>query len=306
MENVIILGTGIAGETAAIYTARANLEPLVISGMQEGGQLTMTTEVDNFPGFHMGITGPELTANAKKQSERFGAKHKFGLAIEFKEIKGGFEITLESGEKILSKALIVATGASARWLGLESEEKFKGKGVSTCATCDGAFYKGKEVIVIGGGDSAMEEATFLTKFANKVTVVHRRDELRASKIMQDKAKANPKIEWQWNKEIHEIIGDTSGVTGVKLKDTKTGEVADFKTDGIFLALGHIPNTNIFKGKLDMDDHGYLKVNTRNETNIKGVFAAGDVHDTRYRQAITAAGSGCRAAMEVEKYLEQLE
>ncbi|MCF7866397.1 thioredoxin-disulfide reductase [Candidatus Woesearchaeota archaeon] len=306
MENVLILGTGIAGETAAIYTARANLNPLVITGAEDGGQLTLTTEVDNFPGFPEGISGPILTQNAKKQAERFGARHKFGLATEFNKIENGFEVTIDSGEKIQTKTLIIATGASARWLGLDSEQKFKGKGVSTCATCDGAFYKGKEVVVVGGGDSAMEEANFLTKFADKVTVIHRRDELRASKIMQDKFFKNDKTNIIWDSEIVEVLGDNSGVTGVKILNKKTNEESEFSTHGVFLAVGHIPNTDIFKNKLDMDDHGYLKVNEKNETNIKGVFAAGDVHDTRYRQAITAAGSGCRSAIEVEKYLESLE
>lgn len=306
MENVIILGTGIAGATAAIYTARANLKPIVYTGLEDGGQLTLTTEVENFPGFPDGIGGPELTANAKKQAEKFGAVFKFGLATKFEKKESYFEVTIDNKEVIQTKSLIIATGASARWLGIPSEEKFKGKGVSTCATCDGFFYKEKEILVVGGGDSAMEESIFLTKFAKKVTIVHRRDELRASKIMQDKAKNNPKIFFEWNKEIHEILGDEKGVSKAKLKDTKTNEISEIKCDGIFLALGHIPNTNIFKGTLDMDELGYLKTNRFMNTNIKGVFAAGDVQDVKYRQAITAAGTGCQAAMEAEKYLAKKE
>ncbi len=308
MENVIILGTGIAGLTAAIYTARANLAPLLISGPEDGGQLTLTTDVENFPGFPNGIQGPELIKITKSQAERFGARFKIDIASKFTQLKNGsgFELELISGEKIKTKTLIISTGASARWLGIPSEQKYKGRGVTTCATCDGAFFKNKEVIVIGGGDSAMEESTFLTKFANKVTVVHRQDAFRASKIMQDKFFKNPKCAVLWNKEVNEIIGDGKKVTGVKLKDTKTNQLTDFKCDGVFLAIGHIPNTSIFKGQLDMDALGYLKTDRFTKTNIPGVFAAGDVQDTRYRQAITAAGSGCQAAMEVEKYLAEQE
>jgi thioredoxin reductase (NADPH) len=301
MENVIILGTGISGATAAIYTARANLKPLLISGPEDGGQLTLTTEVENFPGFPDGVQGPELVDMAKKQAEKFGARFEIDIANEFTQIKDGFELTLESGKKVQTKTLIISTGASARWLGIPSEEKFKGKGVSTCATCDGFFYKDKEVIVIGGGDSAMEESLFLTKFCRKVTVVHRRDELRASKIMQDKAKKNEKIDFIWNTAIEEIVGDKF-VSGAKLKNLKTNEITALKCDGVFLAIGHVPNTKLFKGKLNMNEQGYLTTDRFMNTNIKGVFGAGDVQDTRYRQAITAAGSGCQAAMEVEKYL----
>ncbi len=306
MENVIILGTGIAGLTAAIYTARANLTPLLISGPEDGGQLTLTTDVENFPGFEHGIQGPELINITKRQAERFGTRFKVDIASAFKKIKDGFELELLSGEKIKTKTIIISTGASARWLNIPSEQKYKGRGVTTCATCDGAFFKNKEVIVIGGGDSAMEESTFLTKFANKVTVVHRQDSFRASKIMQDKFFKNPKCAVLWNKEINEILGDGKKVTGVTLKDTKTNTTTELKTDGVFLAIGHIPNTSIFKGQLDMDQLGYLKTDRFTKTNIPGVFAAGDVQDTRYRQAITAAGSGCQAAMEVEKYLAEIE
>jgi len=314
MENVIILGTGIAGLTAAIYTARANLSPLLISGPEDGGQLTLTTDVENFPGFPNGIQGPELINITKSQAERFGARFKIDIASKFTILKNnkinrnstGFELELLSGEKIKTKTLIISTGASARWLNLPSEQKYKGRGVTTCATCDGAFFKNKEVIVIGGGDSAMEESTFLTKFATKVTVIHRQDTFRASKIMQDKFFKNHKCAVLWNKEIAEILGDDKKVTGVKLKDTKTNQLTDFKCDGVFLAIGHIPNTTIFKSQLDMDALGYLKTDRFTKTNIPGVFAAGDVQDTRYRQAITAAGSGCQAAMEVEKYLAEQE
>jgi thioredoxin reductase (NADPH) len=304
MENVVILGTGIAGCTAAIYTARANLKPIVISGPEDGGQLTLTTDVENFPGFPDGVQGPELVMNAKKQAEKFGAKFKIDWVNGFKKVKDGYELDLNSGKNIKTRTLIVATGASARWLGLESETKYKGRGVTTCATCDGAFFRDKEVIVIGGGDSAMEEATFLTKFCTKVTVIHRRDKLRASKIMQDRFFANKKTDIIWDSAVDEVVGDGKKVTGVKLKNVKDDSITDFSCDGVFLALGHIPNTKFAKD-LEVDDHGYLKADVNMHTNLKGVFAAGDVYDTRYRQAITAAGTGCQAAMEAEKYLSDL-
>ena len=306
MEKVVILGTGIAGCTAAIYTARANLSPLIISGPEDGGQLTLTTDVENFPGFPEGVQGPALVEMCKKQAERFGTRFKVDIASEFKKIKNGFELSLISGEKVQTKTLIVATGASARWLGIPSEEKYKGRGVTTCATCDGAFFKGKEVVVIGGGDSAMEESNFLTKFATKVTVIHRKDTFKASKIMQDRFFKNPKCKVVWDSEIVDILGDGKRVTGVKLKNIKNGRFTEFKTDGVFLAIGHIPNTSIFKGILDMNENGYLTTDRFMKTNFPGVFAAGDVQDVRYRQAITAAGSGCQAAMEAEKYLAEYE
>ena len=306
MENVIILGTGIAGLTAAIYAARANLFPLLISGPEDGGQLTLTTDVENFPGFPEGIQGPELINVCKKQAERFGARFKVDIATEFKQIKSGFELTLMSEEKIQAKSVIVATGASARWLGIPSEEKYKGRGVTTCATCDGAFFKNKEVIVIGGGDSAMEESLFLTKFATIVTVIHRKDSFRASKIMQERALKHEKIKVIWDTAVEEITGDGKKVTGVKLKNMKSNRITDFKCDGVFLAIGHVPNTTFLKGKLTMDENGYLKADAYSHTNIAGVFAAGDVQDRRFRQAITAAGSGCMAAMEAEKWLVEHE
>lgn len=306
MENVVILGSGIAGLTAAIYTARAHLNPLVIGGPEEGGQLTLTTEVENFPGFPEGIQGPELTRITRKQAERFGARFKADIAVKFARKRNNFELELSSGEKLEAKALIIATGASARWLGLPSEEKFKGRGVSTCAVCDGFFYRGKKVVVIGGGDSAMEESNFLTKFAESVTVIHRRDELRASKIMQDRFFKNPKTDIIWNSQVVEVLGDDKGVVGVKIKDTRSGELSEVKCDGVFLAIGHIPNTGIFEDILDMDDAGYIKTDRYTNTNIAGVFAAGDVQDKKYRQAVTAAGSGCQAAIEAERYLAHVE
>jgi thioredoxin reductase (NADPH) len=306
MENVIILGSGIAGCTAAIYAARANLKPIVYSGEQDGGQLMLTTDVENFPGFPEGVQGPALVEKAKKQAEKFGAEFKFDIASSVVKIEGGFELEMMSEGKIQARTLIIATGASARWLGLPSEEKYKGRGVTTCATCDGALFKDKEVIVIGGGDSAMEEAIFLTKFCPKVTVVHRRDSLRASHIMQEKAKKNEKINFIWDSAIEEVTGDGKLVTGVKLKNLKTDEITDFATQGVFLAIGHIPNTKFLISFLDLDEHGYLKANNHMHTNVEGIFAAGDVQDTRFRQAITAAGSGCMAGMEAEKYLAEKE
>jgi len=310
MENVIILGNGIAGATAAIYTGRANLKPVVYSGPEDGGQLSLTTKVENFPGFPEGVQGPELVANARKQAEKFGATFKTGIATKFEvkenDGKKHYALTFYEKDVVETKAVIIATGASARWLGIPSEEKLKGRGVSTCATCDGFFYKEKEVLVIGGGDSAMEEANFLTKFATKVTVVHRRDELRASKIMQDKFFKNEKTDIIWNNVIDEILGDEKGVIGVKLKNTKTDEVTEVKCDGVFLALGHVPNTKIFKEILDLDKKGYLKTDRFMNTTLPGVFGAGDVQDVKYRQAISAAGSGCQAAMEAEKYIGNLD
>jgi len=302
MENVVILGTGCAGGTAAVYTARASLKPIVYEGMEPGGQLTLTTEVENFPGFPEGIQGPALVEQIKKQAQRFGADFRYGRATAVKKIENGFGVTIDSKDTIQTKTLIVSTGASARWLGIPSEVKFKGRGVSTCATCDAFFYKDKpEVVIVGGGDSACEESLFLAKFAKHVTILVRKGEMRASKIMQARVEKHENIDIMWNTAIDEIIGDKV-VESVKLKDTKSGEIKDHATNGIFLAIGHIPNTKFLEGLVDLDDHGFIKTNFT-KTNVPGIFASGDVQDPVYKQAITAAGSGCHAAMEAEKYLE---
>ncbi len=300
--RLVIVGSGPAGLTAAVYAARANLNPLVIEGMEPGGQLTLTSEVENFPGFPEGVMGPELMERFKKQAERFGARFEWGQ-VDRADLTGKPKRLWIGSKEIEADVVIVASGASARWLGIPSEQKFRGKGVSTCATCDGAFYRNKEVLVVGGGDSAMEEANFLTRFCSKVVVVHRRDSFRASKIMVDRARKNPKIEMLTNAAVVEVRGE-SVVESAIIENTTTGEKTERKTDGIFVAIGHVPNTSIFKGQLDMNENGYLKtLPETTATNIAGVFSAGDVHDFRYRQAITAAGSGCRAAMDAEKWLE---
>jgi thioredoxin reductase (NADPH) len=305
--KVIVIGSGAAGLTAALYASRANLEPLVIEGIQPGGQLTITTEVENFPGFPEGIQGPELMDRMHKQVEKFGTEFLYGTVTKADLSKKPFELDVE-GNILTCDALIIASGASAKLLGLESESKLMGHGVSACATCDGFFFTGKEIVVIGGGDSAMEEATFLTKFASKVTIIHRRDELRASAIMEERARKNPKIEFLWNKKVIEFLGSTeAGLSGVRLKDTVTGEESDFKCQGAFLAIGHVPNTEVFRGQIEVDKTGYiLTKGKKSKTNITGVFAAGDVQDSVYRQAISAAGTGCMAALDAQHYLEELE
>ena len=306
--RVAVLGSGPAGLTAALYLSRANLPPVVYEGIQPGGQLTITTDVDNFPGFPEGIMGPELMERMKKQCERFGASFVMDEIAEIEVGQRPFKLkTAYSGEELDFDAIVIATGATARYLGLPNEKRLSGHGVSACATCDGFFFQGVEVVVVGGGDSAMEEATFLTKFADKVHVVHRRDSLRASKIMQERATKNEKIEFVWNAEVIDVHGDDK-VTGVRLRDTVNGEERDLDCAGLFLAIGHTPNTTVLAGKVDMDASGYIipTVPGRTFTNVPGVFACGDVQDTIYRQAITAAGSGCMAAMDCEKWLEELE
>lgn len=309
IRNVVIIGAGISGLTAAIYNARAGLKPLIICGPEDGGQLTLTTEVENFPGFEHGVMGPELVATGKKQAQRFGAEFMTGFVKSITQTEGkngirGFALKLHDDSIINAHTVIIATGASARWLGIESEKTYKGRGVSTCATCDGFFYKNKEILVVGGGDSAMEEATFLTKFASKVTVVARSDKLRASQIMQDKFFATPKTAIIWNVEINEILGDGKKVQGAKLKNTVTGEITEVKCDGIFLAIGHVPNTSFLGDLVEVDKVGYIVTDRYTKTKTPGLFASGDVQDNRYRQAITAAGSGCAASLEAERYLAE--
>lgn len=304
MRNVIIMGSGPAGLTAAIYTARANLNPLVFEGLGAGGQLMLTTMVENYPGFSEGILGPQLMEEMRKQAERFGAElvPKDVTAIDLS--KKPFIVKADE-DVYETRSFIIASGASAKLLGLESERKLLGHGVTTCATCDGFFYRGQEVVVVGGGDSAMEEAIFLTKFATKVTVIHRRDKLRASKIMQEKAFKNPKIEFMWDSVIEKVLGEEIGkVTGALIRNVKTNEVQERKFSGLFVAIGHTPNTQLFAGQLELDEMGYIITQNGTQTSVPGVFAAGDVQDHIYRQAITAAGSGCMAAMDVEKFLEQ--
>lgn len=306
MEDVVILGTGAAGYTAAIYTGRADLRPLVIEGSQPGGQLTTTTDIENFPGFPEGMDGFTLMDHMRRQAERFGARFQGGMAVSCELQSSPLRITLDSGETIETRTLIIATGACAKYLGLPSETALIGHGVSACATCDGAFYKNKTVAVVGGGDTAMEEAHFLTRFASKIYLIHRRDAFRASKIMSDRVLQHPKIEVLWNTTVDEVLDPAAGkVSGVKLRDVKTGATRVLPVDGYFAAIGHQPNTQPFVGHLEMNSAGYL-ITTQTRTKIPGVFAAGDVQDPVYRQAITAAGTGCMAGLEAERYLESLE
>ncbi|OLC31574.1 MAG: thioredoxin-disulfide reductase [Acidobacteria bacterium 13_1_20CM_2_55_15] len=304
MRNMVIIGSGPAGLTAAVYAARANLQPLLIEGKEPGGQLTLTTLVENYPGFGEGIMGPQLMEEMRKQALRFGTEivTSYVYAVKLKEYP--FRVYF-ADQEVTTKTVVISTGSSAKLIGIESELQLMGHGVSTCATCDGFFYRGREIAVVGGGDSAMEEATFLTKFATTVFVIHRRDVLRASKIMQDRAFSNPKIQFIWDTVVDHVVGTKeTGVTGLKLKKVKTLEASDLKVDGLFVAIGHNPNTDIFKGQIDLDSHGYIKTQPDStRTNIPGVFACGDVQDPVFRQAVTAAGTGCMAAIEAERWLE---
>lgn len=301
-KRLIIIGSGPAGYTAAIYSARANLAPLVLAGSQSGGQLMITTDVENYPGFPEGIQGPELMEKFRKQAERFGAEiiDKDVTEVNFKVRPFVVKV---GNDTYTADSIIVSTGAQAKWMGLDSELRLRGKGVSACATCDAFFFKGKEVAVVGGGDTAMEESNFLTKFANHVTVIHRRDKLRASKIMQEKAKANPKVSFVWNSTVSDVLGDKN-VEGVMVQHVETGQTMKLPLNGLFVAIGHEPNTALFKGQIEMHDNGYIKVHDGMKTNVEGVFAAGDVIDFRYRQAVTAAGTGCEASLDAERFLEE--
>ncbi|MGB0452827.1 MAG: thioredoxin-disulfide reductase [Bacteriovoracaceae bacterium] len=304
-RKVIIIGSGPAGHTAALYTSRADLKPLILEGKEPGGQLTTTTDVENFPGFPDGVMGPDLMNMMKAQAKRFNAEY-LNLTVTNVDFNNRpFQITCEGGEKYTAEAIIIATGASAKYLGLPNEKELIGRGVSACATCDGFFYRDKVVHVVGGGDTAMEEATFLTKFASKVTIIHRRDQFRASKPMQERVFNNDKIDVLWDSEVSEIVFNDSGVTGIKVKNRTTGEITERATDGLFMGIGHSPNTKFLEGSINLDDHGFILTNGAHpDTNIPGVFACGDVQDSYYRQAISAAGSGCMAAIRSERFIEE--
>ena len=301
--DVVIVGSGPAGLTAALYAARADLNPIIFEGPEPGGQLMQTTDVENYPGYPEGVMGPKMMEDFREQAKRFGADCRYGYVTHIDFDKQPYKLTVDEETTVYARAIIIATGASAMWLDLPSEQRLRGKGVSACATCDGAFFRNEHVIVVGGGDTAMEEATFLTKFASKVTVIHRRDELRASKAMQNRAFENEKIEFMWDSELQEVLGDQV-VQGVKIKNNKTGEVTTLEdVTGVFIAIGHKPNTDLFKGVLSMDDVGYIKTKGQStETDLPGIFASGDAMDPIYRQAVTAAGTGCRAALDAERFL----
>ena len=306
IRDVVIIGTGPAGYTAAIYTGRANLKPLVIDGAQPGGQLMITTEIENFPGFPEGINGPELMARMREQAKRFEVGFLYGSVTEVDLSRSPFSLTLEDGRELVTRSLIIATGANAKWLGIESENRYRGRGVSACATCDGFFFRNSRVFVVGGGDTAMEEALYLTKFASEVVVVHRREEFRASKIMSLRVRKNPKISTMLNEVVDEIVGDSMKVTGIRLKNVNTGEVVEHPCDGVFIAIGHAPNTALFEGQLDLDEYGYIITKDKStETSVPGVFACGDVQDYTYRQAVTAVGTGCKSAVDAERFLESI-
>jgi len=306
VRDLIIMGTGPAGYTAAIYTGRANLKPLVIEGFQPGGQLMITTEIENFPGFPEGIRGPELMSKMRDQAAKFGGEFMHGSVTEVDLSRSPFSLLLEDGREFFTHVLIVATGANAKWLGIDSEYRYRGRGVSACATCDGFFFRDSRVFVVGGGDTAMEEALYLTKFASNVTLVHRREEFRSSKIMSLRVRKNPKITMMLNEVVDEILGDGQKVTGIRLKNVLTGELMEHPCDGVFMAIGHAPNTDLFKGQLDLDDYGYIVTKKSSaETSVQGVFACGDVQDFTYRQAVTAVGTGCMAAVDAERFLESI-
>ena len=305
IENVVILGTGPAGLTAAIYAARANLKPLCVEGTQPGGQLTITNDVENYPGFPDGIQGPELMNLTRKQAERFGTRFAQGDVQKVDLSKAPYVLSLADGSQVVTKTLIIATGASAKWLGLPNEKRLSGRGVSACATCDGFFFRKQDIAIVGGGDTCMEEANYLTRFASSVTVIHRRDSFRASKVMVDRTLSNPKIKVIWDTGVEDVLG-ADEVTGVRLKNLKTGDLHDLAVTGLFIAIGHTPNTHLFNGQLDFNESGYLLVHPgTSKTKIPGVFAAGDVADHVYRQAVTAAGTGCMAAIDAERYLESI-